>query len=507
MIKYLIVLSVSLSISFSLFAQTRTIKGNVVDETGKPAGNVNVTVKENKNEIVQTDNDGNFSIKIKESGAFSLVLSASGIESKIVNVYSNADLKIKVKHAITTQDEVVVIGYGETVKRKYLNTTVSTVDKTQLKDVPLNSAAEALTGRLAGVQITSDEGEPGSDATINIRGKTSVTQDGSPLYIIDGVRVEDGLNSISPMDIDNVVVLKDASATALYGASGANGVILITTKSGKNLKGKTSISYNGFVGFSELPKELGVMNPYNFVAYQWERDTYTSPQDSAIIQGYATNWDSVAKYKNYHGVDWQHTVMGRKAFQQSHSVNFSGGNDKTTFSLSLSANQQDGIIIQTGYQRYLASFRLDQVISPKAKVGFSVRYNNSEKIGKGTSDPGSSSLNNLRQSIRYSPIAGSANYYDPSVFLETNGNSLALINPYLLQYQQYQMIYGDLVNLSGYFSFNITKDITFKTTAGYEIYTQRTNNFNDTITIPIFLQSISRTCLNTWIKNMISMFF
>jgi len=509
--KLLFVFALFFFIPFTLLAQNKTIKGNVVDENGKPTEGVTITVKGNKKELTQTDKSGNFSIAVAENGKVDLIFTSTQYKTQTITADGTENLSVKLETQITTGDEVIVVGY-DVVKRKYSNVTLSTVDKTQLKDIPVNSAAEALTGRLAGVQVTSDEGQPGADATINIRGKTSITQDGSPLYIVDGIRLDDGLNSISPQDIDNVVVLKDAAATAIYGASGANGVIIITTKSGKNTKGKTTVSYNGQIGYSQLPHELGVMDPYNFVAYQWERESPVnfpntpSVSDSSILSPYATSWDSVLAYKNKPLVDWQHLVFGQNAFQQTHNVSISGGTDITQYNLSFTDNEQQGILLNTGYNRKLVSFKLDHKLNDKAKMGFNVRYNANDIDGSDASDPGTTSLNNLRQSIRYTPILlPGQTIYTNNTQLENAtyaAAGISLINPLLLQQQQYRQNQTTILNLNSYFSYTLTRYLTFKSTFGYDVNSQTMNAFNDTITIAAYKANQQPTAtINTILKT------
>ncbi|MEI9956518.1 MAG: TonB-dependent receptor plug domain-containing protein [Ferruginibacter sp.] len=252
---------------FTLLAQTRTVKGKVTDENNAPLSGVNIIEKSAK-KGTQTDKDGNFSISVPGSGAAVLVVSSVGYAPKTVTVTGNDAGTVQLTKAAVTQEDVVVIGY-QSVRRKDLLASVSSIGAKDLKDVSLTSAAEALNGRLAGVTATTAEGSPDAAVRIRIRGGISITQDNSPLYIVDGVQMENALNILSPQDIQSIDVLKDAAATAIYGARGGNGVIVITTKAGKS--GRFKVSYNAFVGIKKLAKELDVMDPYNFVYYQSER--------------------------------------------------------------------------------------------------------------------------------------------------------------------------------------------------------------------------------------------
>ena len=251
-----------------LWAQTRQLTGKVTDQTtGESLPGVTVAVK-GTNVQTSTNNSGDFTIQIPDRNNIVLVLSSVGYTSREVSVGSNNNLSVVLAEEATTLNDVVVIGY-QTVRRRDLTGSVSSINASQLKDVPINSAAEALAGRLAGVQVTGTEGTPNAEVLIRVRGGGSITQDNSPLYIIDGIQVENALSVISPQDIESIDVLKDASATAIYGARGANGVVIITTKGGKNQK--TTINYNGLVGVDQVANSLDVMNPYDFVIYQYER--------------------------------------------------------------------------------------------------------------------------------------------------------------------------------------------------------------------------------------------
>ena len=279
-------------------------------------------------------------------------------------------------------DDVVVIGY-QTVRRKDLLASVSSVSSKDLKDIPINSAAEALNGRLAGVTATSAEGSPDAEIRIRVRGGMSITGDNSPLYIVDGVQVENGLSTISPQDIQSIDVLKDAAATAIYGARGANGVIVITTKSGK--PGRLVVSYNGFVGVKELAKRLDVFNPYDFVKYQWERSRNSST-DSASFANFGTTWDTLQNYKNVDAVDWQGETFGRTGISTTHNLSASGGTKKLTYNFGYTYNNDKAIVINSDYKRHLFNAKGEYKINKQLKIGAGARYTHQEVQGAGVSD-------------------------------------------------------------------------------------------------------------------------
>ena len=398
--KLLVFLTVLFLIPFTLLAQDKTIKGKVVDEAGSPVSGVNIITKGTK-KGVQTDNDGNFSITIATKGSVDLVFSSVGYASKIVTVSGNDPVSVQLIKEVITQEDVVVVGYA-TIKRKDLTGSVSSVSSKELKDFPLSSAAEALQGKLAGVQLISTEGAPGADILVRVRGGGSITQDNSPLYIVDGVQVENALSVLSPQDIATVDVLKDASTTAIYGARGANGVVIITTKGGK--AGKTQITYNGSYGVRKLSQFQEVMKPYDFVLWQWERSRGVTADSTSFAQTYGTTWDTIQNYKNVNFVNWQDEVFGRTAKFSNHNVAVSGGNQTTTFNLSLTANKEEGVQITTGFERKLVNFKIDHRANDKLRIGFSARYLDQEIDGAGTTNSGTRATNRLRHTINYRPF-------------------------------------------------------------------------------------------------------
>jgi TonB-linked SusC/RagA family outer membrane protein len=477
--KFTWLLSVVLLFPLLLAAQTRVIKGKVLDEAGQPLAGVSIIPAGSKTGT-QTDKDGAFSISVK--GDPVLLFSFVGYKAQTVNTVGVETLTITMEPAATSGDEVVVIGYA-TVKRKDLTASVSSVGAKQLKDIPINSAAQALAGRLAGVQITGTEGTPNAEVLIRVRGGGSITQDNSPLYIIDGVQVENALNVISPQDIETVDVLKDASATAIYGARGANGVVIITTKGGKNQK--TTISYNGLFGFNKVANKLKVMNPYEFVTYQWERSRGNATDSSNFARQYGTTWDTLQNFKNVPFIDWQDIMFGRRALFQTHNVSMVGGNASTTYNLSLTSNREQGVMLLSDFDRKLVNFKLDHNVNSKLKVGFNTRYNNTIVNGAGTSTPGSSATNRLRHSVKFRPLllpGQNLDDFDADYNNQTNANSLGLVNPILLNEAEYRRNYLDVINLSGFVDYKLKNYLTFRTTIGYDININRQTAFDDTIT-------------------------
>lgn len=479
MSKLLTLLIVLFLIPFTLLAQNKTVKGKVVDESGNPIVGVNVLAKGTK-KGAQTDNTGNFSISVSASGTTDLVISSIGFASKIISVSGNDAGTVSLVKEVITQEDVVVVGYA-TIKRKDLTSAVSSVGSKDLKDFPLSSAAEALQGKLAGVQLTSTEGAPGADIIVRVRGGSSITQDNSPLYIVDGVQVENALSVIPPQDIASVDVLKDASSTAIYGARGANGVVIITTKGGK--PGKTQVTYNGSYGFRQLSNFQKVMSPYDFVVWQWERTRGSAADSSSFAQTYGTTWDTLQNYKNVAPVNWQDEVFGRKAKFSNHNVAVSGGNAATTFNLSLTATKEEGVQITTGFERKSVNFKIDHKATDKLKIGFTARYLDQQIDGAGTTNSGTRSTNRLRHTINYRPFelpkpGFGIDDFDEAYYLASSGAT----NPVVLTYAEYRKQTSKSLYLTGYASYNILKNLTFRTTIGYDNAQIRTDLFYSKIT-------------------------
>ncbi|RZK65347.1 MAG: TonB-dependent receptor, partial [Pedobacter sp.] len=281
--------------------------------------------------IVTTDANGKFSITVPGNTTV-LVVSYIGFITREVSVGTSNQISISLKPVSNTMDEVTIIGYGTQSKKDNTGAVTSFDAEKQLKDIPNNSAEQALVGRLAGVQIGASEGSLDADYRIVIRGGGSITQDNSPLYIIDGIQVEDGLKSLSPQDIERIDVLKDASSTAIYGSRGANGVVLITTKSGK--AGTTTVSYNGIFGINKLNSTLPVMTPYEFVVYQWERTRIEGATNQASFSGiYKVNtFADIDRFYNVNPVNWQEEVMGNDAQMLTNNVSINGGKGDRTSS-------------------------------------------------------------------------------------------------------------------------------------------------------------------------------
>ncbi|HEU4553886.1 MAG TPA: TonB-dependent receptor, partial [Chitinophaga sp.] len=414
------------------------------------------------------------------TGPVKLVFSFIGYRTETITAGGAAPLLVKLRQEQSNLGEVVVVGYG-TVQRKDVTGSVSSVSARQIKDVPLSSAAEVLQGRLAGVQVVSSEGAPGAELVIRVRGGGSITQDNSPLYIVDGVQVENALSVIAPQDIAAVDVLKDASTTAIYGARGANGVVIITTKSGRS--GKTQVTYSGAAGWRELPATVPVLSPYDFVLWQYERSRSSEADSSNFAHLYGTTWDTLQNYKNVAPVNWQDRVFGRKAMFQNHNVSMSGGTAATNFNLSLTANKEDGILLESGFDRKIANFKLEHKVSEHVKAGINMRYLDQGVHGAGTTSSGTRATNRLRHAINYRPFelpipGGGIDDFDEDYYLASSGAT----NPVLLTQAEYRNQQTRGTYLTGYVNISLFKHLSFRSTFGYDYTTIRESLFHGKIT-------------------------
>ncbi|RZK28456.1 MAG: TonB-dependent receptor, partial [Hymenobacter sp.] len=337
----------------------------------------------------------------------------------------------------------------------------------------------------------SSEGAPGSDVRIRVRGGGSITQDNSPLYIVDGVQVENALSVISPQDIASVDVLKDAASTAIYGARGANGVIIITTKGGR--EGRTVVSYNGFAGVRQIAKTLKLLSPADFLSYQYERALAIGATNAGGLNDFrkaygSTNFtgDTLNADRNQPVTDWQREVFGRQALMQTHNISVSGGTKATTYSLSLTRNEEQGIQLESGFTRNLLNFRFDHKASDRFRLGFNVRYNSQEVQGAGTASGGQSSSSRLRNTVQYRPFQpayGSGATIDigqlDDAYFSLNGG---VLDPIQVATAEYRRNPSQTTNLNGYFSFNFTKALVFRSTFGFDNQATAQNAFNSSIT-------------------------
>ena len=357
----------------------QTVKGVVTDNTGEPIIGASVMEVGQAGNGGITDIDGNFTVNLKGSSK-KLKISYIGMKAKEINVAGKTTISVKLEDEANSLNDVVVIGYG-TVKKKDLTGAVATVKGDDLTKVPVTNAAEALTGKLPGVQITTTDGSPDAEMIIKVRGGGSITGDNSPLYIVDGFPVS-SIGDIAPSDIEDITVLKDAASTAIYGSQGANGVILVTTKGAKS--GKTVVSYNGYVQGKNIAKTLDTMTPYQYVMYNYERAALKGTSDISSFEKRFGSFGDLDLYQYQQGHDWQNEMFGNHDLSQSHNVSVSGGSEKTKFNLSGTYTNDNSLMKTNGYDRFNVNFKLNHEICKNLKLDFGMRLADVTTKGVGT---------------------------------------------------------------------------------------------------------------------------
>lgn len=387
-------------LTFTSVGQNRSsIKGKVVDEDSVPLTGVYVAVREGFiDEAAMTDGKGEFSLEVRDRTNAVLDVKLMGFlpyETKITSDY----LFIKLKEEPLKLDDAVVVAYGS-VNKKDMTGSVASVKAETLAKAPVTSFSEALAGRVAGVVVSANDGQPGSELNIVIRGANSITQDNSPLYIVDGFPIEDfKAASINPEDIKTFNILKDASATALYGARGANGVIVIETKGG--IVGKPVISFSTKLGLATVTNKIEMMNPYEFVKYQLELYP-TSAANSYLADGRTLDY-----YKTVEGINWQDQVI-RDVFVQNYNLSLRGGTDMTKYSISAQVAFQPGVIMNTGSDKYQMNTALEQKIGKKLSLTMNIIGSHITNYGQivASGDGGTTSSYLMYRTWAFRPVTG-----------------------------------------------------------------------------------------------------
>ena len=380
------------------FAQGKQITGVIKDGTGEPMIGVNVLVKGTTNGTI-TDFDGKFAISdVKNSDV--LTITYVGYVQQSIPVGNQTSFNIILKEDTETLDEVVVIGYG-TVKKRDLTGSVASVSNETLTANPVSDVSQALQGKLAGVSVTSQDGRPGAEVSIRVRGGGSITQSNDPLFIVDGFPVS-SISDIPADQIETIDVLKDASSTAIYGARGANGVILVTTKGAKT--DKLSVTYNGYVQTKAAAKTLDPLSAQDYVKYQWAYADALSGNGDGVAKYFglgAAYGNHFADYANVDVHDWTDDML-RNAIAHTHNLSISGGSEKTKFVLNVNYLNDEGIKINSGYNRFNTSLKLNQELLKNLKLDVDIRYSEDQTTGKESSTNGKGSL--LSGAYRWRPI-------------------------------------------------------------------------------------------------------
>ncbi len=440
------------------------VTGTITDETKETVIGANITVKGTSIGTI-SDVNGKFSIEVPNQKSV-LVFSFIGYATKEITVGKDKVIDVVMKEDGVMLNEVVAIGYA-TVKKGDLTGSVGKVDMDEITKSPVLSFDQALGGRVAGVQVVSGDGRPGAEASIVIRGSNTVSDnsDGSPLYVIDGFATDDpNAAAYNPSDIESMDVLKDASATAIYGARGANGVIIINTKRGK--ESAPRVNYDGYITWQMQPKFLDIMNGKQFMTLQTEmltekelNDTYFSYSELLGRKRTLADYDYIPAY------NWQDEVF-KGAPMTSHNISLSGGSKNTRYSSSISYYNQQGVIINSSYESLKARLTLDQNISKSIKVGATMNFANNLSKGSAPSQSGGgTSQYYLYQVLAYRPLAYNENDNLIDNMVDESGNYP--YNPMKTVQNSYDQTRTRQLNLNTYLNWDIRKNLTFRATFNY----------------------------------------
>ena len=428
----------------------QTISGTVVDQSGESIIGASVKEKGAAQGAV-TDLDGKFTLKLT-SKSNQVVVSYIGMKQKTVNVSGKSTVNITLEEESTSLNDVVVIGYG-TMKKKDLTGSVASVSAKDIANVPVSSAAQAIQGKMAGVSVMQTEGSPDADIKIRVRGGGSLSQDNSPLYIVDGFPVS-SISDIAPSDIESMDVLKDASSTAIYGARGANGVIIITTKSGK--EGKVQVNFGASLGIRKVAKEVGVLSPYEYARYQ---------QENGVTSKYG-ELDDLDIWKYVEGTDWQDELFGRTGLQQIYNLSVSGGSKDTKFNVSYSRTDDKSILVGSDFTKDNINAKLNTNLNKWLTMDFNARlsYQVVNGLGSGAdTNESSAAYSAVARAVIFRPVDPLTNgdNEDDESSSSNDPSPLDRINDTFKQQRRFRQNYNVGLNWKPF------KHITFRSEFGY----------------------------------------
>lgn len=463
-------------LSINAMAQLK-VSGRVTNASDKtPLPNVTIQIKGTSNGTI-TNESGTFTLQVPDASSV-LIFSFTGFTSKEVTVGNQTNISVALEESASQLNDIVVIGYGS-AKKSDLTGSVASVKAEQLMDRPVPNVSQALQGKVAGVDVNINSSAPGQVAKVRIRGIGSINSNIDPLYVVDGVIGVDA-NALNPSDIASIEVLKDASSTAIFGARGANGVIIVSTKRG--VRGQTRVSYEGNVNVSELYRHLPTLNSDEFVktynlafanATKFDPDHGTWAPDKALNH---TNFPLLfdANDKPLYNTNWEKEVY-KPAISHSHYINVQGGSEKSLFSLSAGYLDQDGLMTESWFKRYSTRLTFDNDVNKWLSVGGNISVISSKQRVVSESN---GSLNVPRMVSEEVPIVP-VKYPDGSW---AGNNDIAGLeggpNPVHIAQNRYTLNNNLQAIGDAYLNFHITKDLDFKTDFGYNLNSLKTNYFS-----------------------------
>lgn len=461
-----IILFLLIGLSLELSAQSKVVRGKVTDENNEPIPGTTVLVKGTLTGTT-TDLDGNYNISVSDNATLSF--SFIGFLSNEVLVANQSIINVTLKLDLSDLEEVIVIGYG-TQKKSQLTGAISSVGAKEIQELPISNARQALQGRAAGVDVTIAGSKPGAGPQVRIRGRRSFNAGNDPLYVVDNIPIVGNIDDINPQDIVSLEVLKDASATAIYGSRGANGVVLVTTNRGKS--GKTIVSFDMFTGVNESLGRIEVFDGQEFAEYKREsrRATGNYPAgqateaaDAALFEPVELEGIALGRSTDYVGALLQTGII------QSYQVGVQGGNEKTNFFISGNYFNETGVVKNQDFSRYTFRVNLDHKITERITIGTSTLLVNSLRNGE--------NFNPIGGAMQENPLGKPFDDQGNLIFLPTNDglrtNPFAEIVPgaqldELSRYRMFSSIYATI---------QLHKNLSFRTNFGPDFSFQRAGRF------------------------------
>jgi len=455
-----------LALSLNVYGQSRVVRGQVTDESKEPIPGTTVIVKGTTTGTT-TDLDGNYNISVPENST--LVFSFIGFVAKEVIVGNNSIINITLNTDLSDLEEVIVVGYG-TQKKSQLTGAISSVSAKEIQELPISNARQALQGRAAGVDVTIAGSKPGAGPQVRIRGRRSFNAGNDPLYVVDNIPIVGNIDDINPQDIVSMEVLKDASATAIYGSRGANGVVLVTTNRGK--AGKTIVSFDMFTGINESLGRIEVFDGPQFAEYKRESRRATgnypagpaTPEaDAALFEPVELEGIALGRTTDYVG------ALLRTGVIQNYQVGVQGGSERTTFFISGNYFNETGVVKNQDFSRYTFRVNLDHKITEKITIGTSTLLVNSLRNGE--------NFNPIGGAMAENPLGKPFDDDGNLIFLPTNDglrtNPFAEIVPgaqldEVSRYRMFNSIYATI---------QLHKNLSFRTNFGPDFSFQRAGRF------------------------------
>jgi TonB-dependent starch-binding outer membrane protein SusC len=447
--------------------QDFSVAGKVTDDSGAPLPGVSIMLKGTQQGTI-TNVEGDYKLTVSRLPVL-LVFSFVGYISKEIEINNETYHAVRLTADTKALEEVVVVGYG-TVKKSDLTGSVAKIGENNIKATPIVSLDRAMQGRAAGVQVVTNSAKPGGSATIRIRGSGSVNASNDPLYVVDGFPT-DNLNSINPGDIESIEILKDASATAIYGSRGSNGVVLVTTKRGA--AGKTVVTYEGYYGIQSVRRKIPMLNGQQFA--EFVNESQINNGGKAYFDGSTADKPLPAQIGK--GTDWQDAIL-QTAPIQNHQLGISGGNEKSKYAISFGTYNQDGIIKNSDFKRYTLRSNIDSEISSRIKVGLTFQGAYTQSNDAQTEPTGNLSYTGvISAALNYSPTF--KKYNDDGTYYKNQGqlnglgadNPLALVNEFTNLSSMTRMLANSYVDIK------ILDGLNFRSSLGADLQSTRLNYY------------------------------